>query len=75
MSHMLASVNSLEEALLLQGHNVDIIDLKQPAQGALGALSTAVVADIVAQLKPNAKISATIGDLAMQPRHRLSGCC
>ncbi|MGZ8193906.1 MAG: (5-formylfuran-3-yl)methyl phosphate synthase, partial [Methylobacter sp.] len=38
MTGMLASVNSVAEALLVLGANVDIIDLKQPAFGALGAL-------------------------------------
>lgn len=67
MSLMLASVNSLEEARLVRQLNVDIIDLKQPAQGALGALDVDSVAEIVAALKPSAKISATVGDLPMQP--------
>lgn len=67
MSFMLASVNSLEEARLVHGFKVDIIDLKQPAQGALGALDTETVATIVAALKPQARISATVGDLPMQP--------
>jgi len=67
MSFMLASVNSLDEARLVRDLNVDIIDLKQPAQGALGALEIKTVAEIVAELKPQARISATVGDLPMQP--------
>ena len=66
MSLMLASVNSLVEAKLVQEFQVDIIDLKQPAAGALGALATEVVAEIVAALKPAARLSATVGDLPMQ---------
>ena len=66
MTAMLASVNSLNEARLVRGHNVDIIDLKQPAKGALGALDARTVAEIVADLKPAARISATVGDLPMQ---------
>lgn len=66
MSHMLASVSSLEEALLAEQENVDIIDLKQPALGALGALESQQVAQIVAALGDNQPISATIGDLPMQ---------
>ena len=68
MSAMLASVNSLPEALLLQGFAADIIDLKQPEQGALGALETEVVAQIVQALAPETTVSATIGDMAMQPQ-------
>ena len=67
MSLMLASVNSLEEARLIQRFNVDIIDLKQPAEGALGALPVEVVREVVTCLKPIARISATVGDLPMQP--------
>ncbi len=65
MSFMLASVNSLKEAQLVRRCNVDIIDLKQPAKGALGALDTETVREIVLNLKP-ARISATVGDLPMQ---------
>ncbi|AEG00582.1 (5-formylfuran-3-yl)methyl phosphate synthase [Methylomonas methanica] len=67
MSGMLASVNSLDEALLIQSFSVDIVDLKQPAQGALGALSVSEVAEIVANLSGRNVISATVGDLPMQP--------
>ena len=38
MTGMLASVNSVAESLLVLSAGVDIIDLKQPALGALGAL-------------------------------------
>jgi uncharacterized protein (UPF0264 family) len=67
MSLMLASVNSHTEARLVYELKVDIIDLKQPELGALGALNTTLVTEIVADLPPDARISATIGDLPMQP--------
>ena len=66
MTRMLASVNSLEEAMIVLQANVDIIDLKQPALGALGALNTRQVQTIVNQIGENQPISATIGDLPMQ---------
>ncbi|MDD4914109.1 MAG: (5-formylfuran-3-yl)methyl phosphate synthase [Methylococcales bacterium] len=66
MSLMLASVNSLTEARLARDCGVDIIDLKQPAAGALGALDVSEVAAIVAGLPADARISATVGDLPMQ---------
>ena len=66
MSGMLASVNSLEEALIALQADVDIIDLKQPALGALGALDTQQVAAIVTALAQRKPISATVGDLPMQ---------
>ncbi|OHX35103.1 hypothetical protein BJL95_00700 [Methylomonas sp. LWB] len=67
MTGMLASVDCLDEALLIEALDVDIIDLKQPARGALGALDVADVAAIVAALRPGTVVSATIGDLPMQP--------
>lgn len=67
MTGMLASVNSVSEALLVLDAGVDIIDLKQPSAGALGALDIAVVKGIVAQCHGQRPISATIGDLPMQP--------
>ena len=67
MSGMLASVNSVAEALLVLDAAVDIIDLKQPALGALGALAIADVKRIVAAIEDRCPVSATIGDLPMQP--------
>ncbi len=67
MTGMLASVNSVEEALLALAANVDIIDLKQPALGALGALQIDVVNNIVVGIGGRCPVSATIGDLPMQP--------
>ena len=67
MTGMLASVSSLEEALLVLSADVDIIDLKKPALGALGALDIATVKQIVAGIDGRCPVSATIGDLPMQP--------
>ncbi|MCX7100175.1 MAG: (5-formylfuran-3-yl)methyl phosphate synthase [Methylobacter sp.] len=67
MTGMLASVNSIEEAILVLNENVDIIDLKQPALGALGALETSLVKEIIAKIKGRCPVSATIGDLPMLP--------
>lgn len=66
MTGMLASINSLEEALQIQSLDIDIIDLKNPAQGALGALPIHTVKQIVTILGPEKTISATVGDLPMQ---------
>lgn len=65
MTGMLASVAHLDEARLIASLGVDIIDLKQPAAGALGALPVADVARIVAELGHNHTLSATVGDLPM----------
>lgn len=67
MTGMLASVNSLPEVLLALKADVDIIDLKQPTQGALGALATDAVREIVQAIAGRIAVSATIGDMPMQP--------
>ena len=67
MTGMLASVNSVVEALLVLSAEVDIIDLKQPALGALGALDLDDIKQIVAVIAGRRTVSATIGDLPMQP--------
>lgn len=67
MSAMLASVSSLQEALAIQAFAVDVIDLKQPAHGALGALAVTEVTTIIKSLTNSNLVSATIGDLPMQP--------
>jgi uncharacterized protein (UPF0264 family) len=67
MTGMLASVNSLEETRLILNTSVDIIDLKQPELGALGALSTELVKQIVQEVNHQKPVSATVGDLPMQP--------
>ncbi|NOT67693.1 MAG: hypothetical protein HOP04_05080 [Methylophilaceae bacterium] len=66
MTQMLASVINVEEALIALEAGVDIIDLKNPSQGALGALPLTVISDVVAAIAGRAPISATIGDLPMQ---------
>jgi uncharacterized protein (UPF0264 family) len=64
---MLASVNSIAEAVLVLSAQVDIIDLKQPERGALGALDTDLVRQIVLEIAGRCPVSATVGDLPMQP--------
>ena len=65
MTGMLASVKNLVEAEFVLSANVDIIDLKQPEFGALGALSVELVAEIVAKIDGCCPVSATVGDLPM----------
>jgi uncharacterized protein (UPF0264 family) len=60
-------VNSVAEALLVLNAQVDIIDLKQPASGALGALNTELVLEIVEKIAGRCPVSTTVGDLPMQP--------
>lgn len=67
MTQMLASVSNVQEALIALEAGVDIVDLKNPAQGALGALPLTVISEIVAAIDGRKVISATIGDLVMDP--------
>lgn len=67
MTGMLASVTNVEEALTVLYAGVDIIDLKQPEKGALGALEPILVAQIVKQVNGRLPVSATVGDLPMDP--------
>lgn len=62
MSAMLASVRTLDEALLALKGGADLIDLKDPARGALGALDSATAQTIVTAIAGRAPVSATIGD-------------
>ncbi len=66
MTGMLASVSNLSEAQIALEENVDIIDLKDPAHGTLGAVTTEVALDIVKLVSGHCIVSATIGDLPMQ---------
>jgi (5-formylfuran-3-yl)methyl phosphate synthase len=60
---LLISVRSVDEALLAAECGADFIDLKEPRQGALGALPLATIRDCVAALRGSGlPISATIGD-------------
>lgn len=68
MTRLLASVRSLEEARIAAACGVDLIDLKDPEQGALGALALETVREIVADLAGVRPVSATAGDLPMDPR-------
>ena len=48
MTGMLASVSSLDEARLAIEAGADVVDLKDPAHGALGALEASIAREIVA---------------------------
>lgn len=64
---LLASVADAQEARLVLEQGADIIDLKNPAAGALGALTLPQVQAIVQALSGQKPLSATVGDLPMQP--------
>ncbi len=68
MTAMLASVRSSWEARQIVSAGVDIVDLKEPSRGALGALSAKSVAEIVNTIGGRKPTSATIGDLVADPK-------
>lgn len=62
---LLVSVRSLAEARLAAMHGADLIDMKEPQAGALGALPLASIEAIVRGLRvahPTLRLSATVGD-------------
>ena len=69
---LLASVTNEAEARIAVAGGADIIDAKDPSQGALGALSHDVVAAIRAAVPADVPVSATIGDLPSEPEVVLS---
>ena len=66
MTLFLASVRDVAEAETALLAGADIIDLKDPAQGALGAVDPATARSVVDVIAGRVPVSATIGDLPMQ---------
>jgi uncharacterized protein (UPF0264 family) len=69
MTGMLASVTCVDEARLAIESGADVIDLKNPAHGALGALDAAIAREIVATFGDKAILSATVGDFPSMDPH------
>jgi (5-formylfuran-3-yl)methyl phosphate synthase len=67
MTGFLASVRNLQQARLAAAAGADLIDLKDPDRGSLGALPCEEVAAIVRDLQGVRPVSATVGDLPMEP--------
>jgi uncharacterized protein (UPF0264 family) len=67
MTGMLASVRNLAEARIALQTGADIVDLKAPEHGSLGALPAEDVGRIVAEMGGTVPVSATIGDLPLDP--------
>lgn len=66
MTLFLASVRDTAEAEMAIGAGADIIDLKDPGHGALGALAPDTIAACVRRIAARAPVSATIGDLPLE---------
>jgi len=67
MTRFLASVRDADEAAHALAAGADIIDLKDPGQGALGAVALDIARSCVADIDGLLPVSATVGDLPMEP--------
>ncbi|QXX75380.1 (5-formylfuran-3-yl)methyl phosphate synthase [Methylovirgula sp. HY1] len=67
MTLMLASVADVAEAEIAIVEGADIVDLKDPFQGPLGALPIATIRDVVAATAGRRRVSAVAGNLEMVP--------
>jgi uncharacterized protein (UPF0264 family) len=67
ISKLLISVSDYAEAIEVMRTDIDILDLKNPQEGALGALSLDEIRLIVKANNGCKQTSATIGDVPMQP--------
>ena len=67
MTAFLASVRDAAEARLVLNAGVDVLDVKEPAAGALGAVTDATLREIGTCAAGAVPVSATIGDLPPVP--------
>jgi len=68
MTGVLASVRTPDEAESALAAGADLIDLKEPRRGALGALPADVIRMAIARIGGRRPLSATVGDLPMEPQ-------
>jgi uncharacterized protein (UPF0264 family) len=64
---LLVSVVDAAEAALAVAGGVDVVDVKNPAEGSLGAPAPAVLAAVRAAVPPGRPLSAALGDLPARP--------
>ncbi len=67
MTKMLASVRNRQEAEIVFQNGADIVDLKDPANGALGAVEADKLLEVIEFISGRRPVSAACGDLPMQP--------
>jgi uncharacterized protein (UPF0264 family) len=60
----LVSVRNAEEALAALAGGADVIDVKEPARGPLGAADLATIADVVRVVAGRAPVTAAAGELS-----------
>jgi (5-formylfuran-3-yl)methyl phosphate synthase len=64
---LLVSVVSAEEARRAVAGGADIVDVKDPEEGALGAPAPRVLSDVLRAVRPAAPVSVALGDLPDLP--------
>jgi uncharacterized protein (UPF0264 family) len=64
---LLVSVVDADEARVAAAAGADIVDVKNPAEGSLGAPSPGVIADVRAAVPAELPVSAAIGDMPNLP--------
>ena len=76
MTALLVSVRSAAEAEAALAGGAALIDVKEPARGALGRADDAVIADVVRAVAGRAPVSAALGELRDGARRYrpASGC-
>ena len=62
MTQLLISVKNVEESVLARFAGADIIDLKDPSVGALGALPVDIVSEVLDEINGSVLVSATVGE-------------
>jgi (5-formylfuran-3-yl)methyl phosphate synthase len=67
-TRLLVSVRSAAEAQIALDAGVDLIDLKEPRAGALGAVAPATAADVVRAIDGRTTLSMALGELRDRPR-------
>lgn len=60
---LLVSVRSAEEAARAQAGGADLIDIKEPSSGPLGAASLQTMHEVIGRLHGQAPVSAALGEL------------
>ncbi|MFV0369279.1 MAG: (5-formylfuran-3-yl)methyl phosphate synthase [Hyphomicrobiaceae bacterium] len=68
---LLASVMNAAEAAISVRGGADVVDAKDPRQGALGALDSAILRAIRAAVPPTLALSATTGDIPVHETERI----
>ncbi|MGQ0656722.1 MAG: (5-formylfuran-3-yl)methyl phosphate synthase [Chromatiales bacterium] len=67
MTALLVSVRSPFEAEIALAASVDIIDLKEPSAGVLGAVAHEIARAVVSRVNRHVPVSATVGDCRGDP--------